>query len=145
MGIRILLSNGLSEDSPGIQCEVEPGEKVSGIIETAVGYWGLDKDVIYGVKCGAIILPPEKVITDEVIKEGEKLVVVDSKQWQVNLEKVKNWIVDNLDASSKELVMLRSNEKGSNLTEYILKNTKKAGRYYVVTFSNGEVGSYRPL
>ena len=145
MGIRVSLSNALSEDSSSIQCEVDPGEKVSGLIDTAVGYWGLDKDMTYGVKCGSIILPPEKVITDKIIKEGEKLVVVDSKQWQANLETVKNWIADNLDAKLEEVEMVGSSEKGSNHTVFLLKNTNKSDRHYMITFSNGEVESYRPL
>ena len=143
MGIRIHLSNALSEEGSSIQCEVEPGEKISGIIETAVGYWGLDKDTEYGVKCGTTILPPEKTITDEVIKEGEKLVVVDSKQWHHNLEKVKDWIADNLDAATEELEIVRSSERGSQHTEFLLKNTQKA-RHYMIIFKNGNVESYRP-
>ncbi len=145
MGIRILLSNAMSEDSSSIQCEVEPGEKVSGIIETAVGYWGLGKDNNYGVKCGVNILPPDMVITDSVVKDGEKLVVVDSDKWQADYDKVKSWIVENLDATSEELVMVRSIEKGSDYTEFLLKNTQKAGIHYMITFKDGEVASYRPM
>ena len=145
MGIRIILSNALSDDSSSIQCEVEPGEKISGIIDTAVGYWGLEKDMAYGVKCGTDILPPEKVITDEIIKEGEKLVVVDSNQWHANLETVKNWIVENLDAKPEDLEMVKSSEKGSAHTEFLLKNNVKTDRHYMITFNNGEVENYRPL
>ncbi len=145
MGIRILLSNALSEDRSSIQCEVEPGEKVSGIIETAVGYWGLDKEKKYGVKCGTNIMQPEIVITDSIINDGAKLVVIDSIQWQADLEKVKNWIAENLDATQEELELVKSSEKSSNLTEFLIKNTQKANRHYMIIFKDGAVDSYRPL
>ena len=145
MGIRIFLANSASDDGSSIQCEVEPEEKVEGLIETAVEYWELERSGKYGVKCGVSLVTSDQTISTLNIKEGDRLVIVDPERWQANLDSVKNWVMANLGGSSEELELLETEEEGSKLTRFIIQNSKLEGRKYEIVFDDNKVKSYRPM
>ena len=145
MGIRIYLGNSTSAESSSIQCEIEPDEKVEGLIETAVKYWELDKNGKYAIKCGVELLTAGQTVSNANIKEGDKVVIVDPDKWSKNLETVKNWITFNLGGAADELELVSSEEEGSRSTKYVIRNRVTTDRQYEIIFDNNKVKSYSPL
>lgn len=144
MGIRIFLANSITEDGTSIQCEVEPEEKMDGIIETAIEFWGLDRDGSYAVKSGVSLVSREMTMSGLNISAGDRLVVVDPGRWRSDLEAVKSWIESNIGGSIDNMKLVESEENGNMSTGYLINDTGLE-RSHRIVFGGGRVMSYIPV